>query len=340
MKKMNFRLAFFASALTMMLVTSCKKDDESVDYTPVKDKTFTVVVTDNNVVFTTTLPGAVWFTGNGQDYTAINSTVTANIPVAGTYKFVCSTSGSGKTLVSDTFNVVITKTDAKFFQSKFYTFLTGGYGKSKSWLPDAQAKVFAGPLSFCGGYDFAAKKELDGYWMWGNPDLSFCFKQSYSPMWDPTALGKDYGTMTFSLVNGITTYTADKKIDGWKVSSNDTIAIPGDPITEAGTYTIDTAINLLTIKNATIIHSYKPHAAIRDKSTKKITSIKDGRLGISDWNNTYIYEISDSTLRLAVSRDADVEGEGQCFLIYNFISSDYDKTHTKVATKSRKISLK
>jgi len=78
------------------------------------------------------------------------------------------------------------------------------------------------------------------------------------------------------------------------------------------------------------LRSYKPFARVKDDpncTTDCSTHVVNGIAGISDWQHYMIYTLNDTVLRLAVSRDQDVHGEGVCWLVYNFISKLYDDTH-------------
>lgn len=318
MKKMKFRLlmSFFAGFLALF-ASSCKKE-VVVDYKPDVTKNFSFVVSGNSVVFTTTIPGNVWFTDvkNGVDYQTVDKTVTVAIAEKGTYPFTCSTLGSGAQLTSAAFDVVIAQDDASMYADAFWTDLTGGYGESKGWVLDVQAKVHPGPLSFLGtSWDFVTGENANttDAWMWDAP-IDFTF----DPNPDNTRMtlpGDDgYGVMNINLISG-RNFIADKNKEP----------------AESGTFVLDWANRTLTVTGATILRSYKPTAQVKDDpnctATVCPTHLVNGITGISDWQNYKIYTLNDTVLRLAVSRDRDIHGEGVCWLIYNFISKVYDDNH-------------
>jgi hypothetical protein len=321
----KFLTAFACALMLVVSFSSCKDDNPDtpvvVNYIPVIDSTFAYTVDDNTVVFTTTLTGNVWFTGNSQTYTVTDGTVTATIAVAGTYPFTCSRVYNGLTYTSDTFNVVIAQTDPTLFNGLKWTYLTGGYNSTKTWVLDVEALSGVGPLSFLGtDWDFAAGANdatADDFWLWdAGPAWTFAAFPA-TRMCFPGDNG--YGTMSFSLINGLTTFAANKNAVGTIVNGH---GYTIEAATESGTYTFDTINGVINISGATILHSYKPYAFNVATGTTDTTWL-DGNDGISDWSNYYVYAITDTTLRLAVSRDQDVQSEGKCWLIYTFISKEW-----------------
>jgi len=315
---MKFRLlmSFFAGFLALF-ASSCKKE-VVVDYKPDVTKNFSFVVSGNSVVFTTTIPGNVWFTDvkNGVDYQTVDKTVTVAIAEKGTYPFTCSTLGSGAQLTSAAFDVVIAQDDASMYADAFWTDLTGGYGESKGWVLDVQAKVHPGPLSFLGtSWDFVTGENANttDAWMW-DADLAFTFDPNPDNSRMTLPAPDSYGVMNFNLISG-RNFIADK------------LKEPA----ESGSFTVDWATRTLTITGATILHSYKPTAKVKDDPNctgdNCATHVVNGATGISDWQNYKIYTLNDTVLRLAVSRDKDVHAEGVCWLVYNFISKEYDDNH-------------
>ncbi|MFH0760947.1 MAG: hypothetical protein V2A67_05545 [Bacteroidota bacterium] len=317
MKKM--RLSFLVSLFAAFLVifaSSCKKE-EVIDYTPVLGTTFNFTVTGNTVVFTTTIPGNVWFTDvtDQVDYQTVDKTVTVAIAEKGTYPFTCSTLGSGTQLTSAAFDVVIAQDDPSMYAAEYWTFLTGGYGQSKGWVLDVEAKIHEGPLSFLGtSWDFVTGENVGtDAWMW-DAGLSFTFEDNPDNIRMEKPGDEGYGVMYFDLING-KNFIADKKKEP----------------AETGTYSLSWETRTLTITGGSILRSYKPFAQVKDDPNCTgdacAKHMVNGITGISDWNNYKIYALNDSVLRLAVSRDQDVHGEGVCWLIYNFISKAYDDTH-------------
>jgi hypothetical protein len=76
MKSMSFKfVAVLFAALVMVFAVSCDKEEDKpavVDNTPVLDKNFSFVINKNEVTFSTTLTGTVWFTSSGVDYPVVD----------------------------------------------------------------------------------------------------------------------------------------------------------------------------------------------------------------------------------------------------------------------------
>lgn len=316
MKKVNILASALVLLLAVVFVSSCKKDDDTTTETPAVVKpilgtNFNYTVADNIVSFTTTMTGNVWWTSNGTDYAAVDQKAEVVYAEAGTYSFTCSVLSNGKTETSEAFDVEVLVGDPSVFDTEYWINLTGGYGQSKAWVLDVEAKVHTSPLSFLGtSWDFvegACGDDLD-CWNW-DPDLAFTFDPDSANVrmdWPGT---EGYGEMTFDLIDG-KHFIADKKKEA----------------AESGTYTLNWDTRTITTTGATILRSYKPFAQVKDDPNCEgddcPTHLEDGIVGISDWNNIKIYALTDSVLRVAVSRDQDVHGEGVAWLIYNFVSKD------------------
>lgn len=297
MKKTNFKLlAALLSALMMVFVVSCEKDDDDgtppVSYDPVLNTNFSFVVTGNNVVFTTTIPGNVWFTCNDVDYPTVDKTVTVFLANADTYTFTCSTLGSGATITSDDFSVVIAQDDLTFLDEGVWKLLTGGQGKTKTWVLDINAdgevtNLWNAPVAYSG-------KDGDPYFYWDyiptdSTDVTYL---NWSPKYsDNTWLmpARDYGTMTFTA----NTQTV-------------TTVRPNELITsETGTVTIDLETMLMTLTGTVI-----------PRDSGRTTDVED-------WQNYRIYKITENSLSLGVKRVLDGGNPGPWVVLYNFVTKSY-----------------
>ena len=143
MKKMKFKvLIALMSILAVGFVSSCKEDDpvvEPVSNIPVLDEDFAFTVVNNDVNFTTSLIGNVWFKNetSGTEYVVADGVVSVNLPKMGSYPFTCNTLIEGETFTSDTFIVAILQDDLSFLESGLWKALTGGTaGYNKSWRLD------------------------------------------------------------------------------------------------------------------------------------------------------------------------------------------------------------
>jgi hypothetical protein len=145
----------------------------------------------NNIVLISKTPGLtpVWVTPFGQSERVQD---TVNVPFPGQYKFVYGVESAGGFVQADTTIVTINTLDSTAVSTPAWTNLTGGYGKSKTWVLDltssGTSKLFNGPIYFGGtGWEWDA-----GWASWICP------------------LG-DYGSMTFDLI-GNANFSSNNKM--------------------------------------------------------------------------------------------------------------------------------
>lgn len=184
--KNNLKI-LIAVLATALLYASCRPDKYELGPKSNKaDLKFTIAHSNtnpNDIVLTSLTPGLtpVWITPYGQ---SIKLKDTTNVPFPGTYKFVYGVESAGGLVFADTTVVTITTIDQKAVSDPMWTKLTGGLGKSKTWVLDidaaAKSKYFSSPFYF-GGTG----------WEW-DPNFS-------DIGWSGVSAG-DYGTMTFDLI--------------------------------------------------------------------------------------------------------------------------------------------
>jgi len=145
----------------------------------------------NDIVLKSSTPNVtpVWITPFGQSERVQD---TVNIPFPGTYKFVYGVESAGGFVQADSTTVTINTLDSTAVSTPAWTNLTGGYGKSKTWVlditPTGTSKLFNGPIYFGGtGWEWDA-----GWASWICP------------------LG-DYGSMTFDL-KGDANFSSNNKL--------------------------------------------------------------------------------------------------------------------------------
>jgi hypothetical protein len=177
-------VAFIGSAL---LFSACRPDVYSLG--ALADKStlkFTIAPSSanpNDIVLTSLTPNVtpMWYTPYGQ---SIRVKDTINIPFPGTYKFVYGVESAGGFVQADTTTIVINALDQNAVSTPLWVSLTGGFGKSKTWVMDLDengvSKYFGGPFYY-GGTGW----EWDPAWK----DIG----------WAGVAAG-NYGTMTFDLI--------------------------------------------------------------------------------------------------------------------------------------------
>jgi hypothetical protein len=314
MKKMNFRTLLVIISAIALVFSSCKKDEDEGDPNiPVLDKNFSFTVSDNDVNFTTTLQGNVWFTNckTGSEYPATDGQASLTIYVKGNYKFLCSALIEGITYVSDTFNVSILVSDLSFLESGEWLWLTGGHvgdnAVTKTWRldmnSDGKCVYFSGPLHYSGYSDGDDRRTEWSYWAWDiMPDqLPYTLngvEQTSFFNWEPDYAGnqwimpaQDYGTITF---NGV----------DLTVSTN----IFGE--TKTGSFDFDPATMKLTINNC-------------------ILPIDTGRLNEGqyeefDLHNLRIFSLADSGMQVGIKRSYEGGNVSEWVNVYNFVCNDYN----------------
>jgi len=181
--KLKILVVFLGSVL---LFSACQPDKYELG--PLASKTslsYTIAPSSanpNNIVLTSLTPNVtpMWVTPYGQ---SLRVKDTINIPFPGTYKFVYGVESAGGYVQADTAIVIVNTLDQAAVSGPLWVNLTGGNGKSKTWVLDLDAngvsKYFGGPFYY-GGTG----------WEW-DP----AFKDIG---WAGVSAG-DYGTMTFDL---------------------------------------------------------------------------------------------------------------------------------------------
>lgn len=173
---------------------------EKIELGSAPDKTalkFTVAPSStnpNDIVLKSLTPNATpyWVSPSGN---SIKLTDTVNIPFPGTYTIKYAVQTRAGLVYADPVTVKINSIDQNTVSAPMWIQLTGGLGKSKTWVLDLDAngvsKYFAGPFYF-GGTG----------WQW-DP----AFKDI---PWAGVSAG-NYGTMTFDLI-GDANFTAENKM--------------------------------------------------------------------------------------------------------------------------------
>jgi len=194
-RNLNIVLAVAGAAL---LLASCKPQIFELGGLANKnDLKYTIAPSSanpNDIVLTSLTPGLTpfWVTPYGQ---SIKINDTTNVPFPGTYKFVYGVESGGGLVQADTTVITINTIDKKTVSDSMWIKLSGGLGKSKTWVLDLDAngvsKFFTGPFYFGGSG-----------WEW-DP----AFKDI---PWAGVSAG-DYGTMTFDLI-GNANFSANNKM--------------------------------------------------------------------------------------------------------------------------------
>ncbi len=183
---MNIRKYINTSlALATMLLAACSPDEYSLstpDYSPedlVQGTAYTVTVDEKNTVtLKSLLPdkyNCYWTQPNGRSQ---GREVQFQLPFAGTYEVTFGVDTQGGVVYGAPYQFQVTTNNMSLLDDPLYTYLTGGVGKSKKWVPvDRNYGVgqCTGPVMYCNPDDVLN----DGS---GSTDL--CLNHMV-PNWDP-----------------------------------------------------------------------------------------------------------------------------------------------------------
>ena len=195
--KNRFKILYTLLGLTL-LFSACTPDKYELGPMLSKsDLLFTVTQDASNpniFVLNSETPNAqpYWVTPVG---TSTRLTDTIDIPFPGKDTIYYSVESPGGIVTADPYVFDVTTIDAAYVSDSMWTYLTGGIGKSKTWVLDLDAngvsKYFLGPVYF------------------GSPSGEWDPAWSDIP-WANIPAG-DYGTMTFDLI-GNAHLTTDNKM--------------------------------------------------------------------------------------------------------------------------------
>ena len=299
MKLIN-RIALL-TLFAVFTVVSCKKKDYSLGDTPDKSainmevKQDLTVDAGGNTVYLinhTDQVEPVWDYAIGKSIRRID---TVRYAFKGDY-IVKRTAVTGGGLVQlDPITIHVTKDNLNYVNDPLWILLTGGPGKEKTWLLDADAagdqKFFTSPAYFAGQNNANSTKAADGLSIiWPQcSDASdpLCWKYEPNYLNDTwVADKKDYGFMTFSLKGGPFLTTDHKGVGG--------------VTTESGTYFFDINTLALTTSNATVLG-----VAFTPTDAGNIYSLK-------------VLTLTENTMQLAVKHKSKSE-----YAVLNYISKQY-----------------
>ncbi len=233
--------------------------------------------------------------------------VTLKLPFAGTYKVQFGVLTRGGVVYAQETSFTLDQMNTDFIKDPLWTLLTGGVGKSKTWVLDLFpkdvapicAKYFKGPLYFYSDNhsweNITEGKPLSGTDSEGVKTWSYEADWLGASSWifgSETLM--DYGTMTFDLIDGAHLFV-DHKILGRQ---------------ESGSFLMDTESHTMRTVDATILHDA-------------------GREGqVVDWGSVRVMSLTENSMQLAVMRSRPLSGEGPAWLTYNFISKEYSDAWT------------
>lgn len=254
-----------AVCILIILFSGCRP--EKIELGPALDKAalkFTVSPSANNpndIVLKSLTPNATpyWVSPSGN---SIRITDTVNIPFPGTYTIKYAVQSRGGLVYADPVTITINSIDQNTVSQPMWVALTGGLGKSKTWVLDldaaAKSKYFDGPFYFGGtGWEWAPKFS----------DIP----------WAGVSAG-DYGTMTFDLI-GNANFSSDNKM------------FPD--LSGTGTFMLYTNTNELQTIGAQVLHDKAQGGQVANWNAKMlIKTLTDSTMQLiakKDANNWLIY---------------------------------------------------
>jgi hypothetical protein len=290
----NIKIVITTFLTLVMLLSSCSPDTYSLDAVTDKSDIDFEITQDfaadpggNTVILTNKTPGVVltWDYGTGKSNKA---TETVKYAFKGNYTIKITAVTGGGIVELDPYTVTVTQDNLTYVNDPLWNLLTGGVGKSKTWLLDLNAdgvsKYFIGPMYFYGA---------DNAWLSGGDNGCYgadCW--NWLPEWKGNtwiAAQGDYGSMTFSLEGGPFLKTDHKMLSAYGK--------------ESGTFFLDANAKTLTTSNATILHP------------------NENENCVVDWKSMKIMSLTENTLQVGVTRKNSCESTAT--LVFNFISKDY-----------------
>lgn len=325
MKTLNLKLILaLMVAIPLMFLSSCETDDgggggeDTNEFLPVKGENFEVEVVGNNVNLTTEISGNVWATVNEVDHPFVDGKVTVNLPTEGTYAFTVSSQGSGATLTSEPFNVVIEQTDLSFCEEEgsIWNALTGGPEVTKTWVLDLEGKYFHNPVDFYGDSEVGGAS--DNIWgPWGGFTIDSPEQGYISFTCDGTVNlnlhGDDY-TGTFSLD------IYDRDPDFLTLSSGVSLW----ENMETGQYSY---LGELSSQMADLSLS-------GDSIRFPIQSDRynEDQFDMEDLQAPVLMHVSDSGIVVRIKREREGGNPSAVWMLYNYIVQEYDYPEGEVFT--------
>ena len=298
--------SIYLAVAALLMLGSCTPDSHSLDSLPLQPSdlthgsAFSVTVDAQNTVTLKSLLdksyNCYWIHPNGR---AQGPVATLQLPFAGKYDVTFGVDTRGGVVYGDPYQFEVTTNNMALLADPLYTYLTGGVGKSKKWVPvdkDYGVGQCTGPVMYCNPDDVLN----DGS---NSTDIGI---NNMKPNWDPgfqswlIPADDPYmdSYMIFSLddVNGcsITEYRGEA---GTKGSSTGT--------TSTGKYTLNV--------------SDKNHPTLSFSDTYSMHNVGFDAVCSNYTSNIIITELTPYMLQLATMR---TNSEGPWWIIWNFIAAD------------------
>jgi hypothetical protein len=263
MKKLIHSILIVCGLIT--LISGCKPEKielgQAMDKSALKFSVAPSSSNPNDIVLKSLTPNATpyWVSPSGN---SIRVTDTVNIPFPGTYTIQYAVQSRAGLVHADPATVTINSIDTKTVSAPAWVKLTGGFGKSKTWVLDLDAagvsKYFTSPFYFGGtGWEWAPNfKDIP---------------------WAGVSAG-DYGTMTFDLIG-----------DAHFVSNNKMFP----DLSGTGKFMLYAATNELATIGAQVLHDKAQGGQVANWNAKMlIKTLEDDHMQLiakKDANNWLIY---------------------------------------------------
>ncbi len=296
MKINNYIGSLASAALLMFGMAACSPDeydlgDKDVTSADLVEGTAYSITHDSsnpNIVYLKSLMAdryqVSWIHPQGRSQDA---EVELDIPFPGTYDVLFGVNTRGGYVYGDTAHFTVSDFCADFVNNELYTMLTGGVGQSKTWIPDN------------GNYGLAS-----GELSYGDPSNALGWN-NFTPNWEPAAGGGGEASSATSPFFK-SSWTFDLK-NGANVQVH-TVSNDGAVTDTEGSYLLDLDNHQLNLTDVQILHEPS----------------WDNRGDATDWSkNIRIVTLTENQLRVAMLRNPETSGEGEWWLVFNFVSKDY-----------------
>lgn len=299
-----------------LLFAACSPDEYSLDKPDLQPEdlvagvAFSVTVDETNTVtLKSLLPesyNCFWTQPNGRSQ---GNEVKIQLPFAGTYEVKFGVDTRGGIVYSEPYQFELTTNNMSLLENPLYEYLTGGVGKSKTWVPvDKNYGVgnCSGPMMYCNPDDVVN----DGS---GSTDIAI---NHMVPNWDPgfqswlipadNAFMDSYMTFSLSDVSGctITEYRGESGVKG----------------SSTGT-TLNGKFNLNV--------SDKNHPKLSFTDTYLLHHVGADDMCENYTTDLYITELTPYFLQVATMR---TNSEGSWWIIWNFIAKDVQDGKVTIPT--------
>lgn len=299
-----------------LLFAACSPDEYSLDKPDLQPEdlvagvAFSVTVDETNTVtLKSLLPesyNCFWTQPNGRSQ---GNEVKIQLPFAGTYEVKFGVDTRGGIVYSEPYQFELTTNNMALLENPLYEYLTGGVGKSKTWVPvDKNYGVgnCTGPMMYCNPADVVN----DGS---GSTDIGI---NHMVPNWDPgfqswlipadNAFMDSYMTFSLSDVSGctITEYRGESGVKG----------------SSTGT-TLNGKFNLNV--------SDKNHPKLSFTDTYLLHHVGADDMCENYTTDLFITELTPYFLQVATMR---TNSEGSWWIIWNFIAKDVQDGKVTIPT--------